>query len=70
MLEAILKKTNLKDVGIILFASIAIVAFWRGAWNLLDLYLFPNNFLMSQIVSIILGVIILGALSRWGGWNN
>ncbi|MBC8435291.1 hypothetical protein H8D91_02195 [archaeon] len=69
MLEAILKKTNLRDVLIILIASLAIVGFWRGVWGLLDYFLFPNNFLLSQIISIFLGIFILLWLSRNGGWK-
>ena len=65
MLEKILKRANLFDVLIIFIASIAIVAFWRGAWNLFDRFLFPENFVMSQIISIVLGVFILLILSRY-----
>lgn len=37
----------------------AIVAFWRGTWGLMDIYLFPDNRLLSFLVSILLGVVIL-----------
>ena len=46
----------------IIFAMIvgfAIVAFWRGVWGLLDIYLFPTNVALSMWVSIVIGVIIL-----------
>ena len=69
MLEVILKKANLKDVLIVLLGSLAIVGFWIGAWNLLDKYLFPTNFLLSQGVSIVLGILILILLSKRGGWK-
>jgi len=64
MLEEILKKATLIDVLIIFIASIGIIAIWRGTWNLLDKYLFPEQFLLSQIVSILLGVLILVIISR------
>jgi hypothetical protein len=64
MLESFIKKTNLNDIGIILIASFAIVAFWRGTWNLMDKFLFPNNFVLSQFISIGIGLLILGILSK------
>ena len=39
--------------------AFAIVAFWRGTWGLMDLYLFPNNAVLSFIISIGIGVAIL-----------
>jgi len=65
MLEKLLKGVNLGDVGIVLIAAIAIIGVWRGVWNLMDKYLFPGNFLMSQIVSIAVGILILVILSKW-----
>ena len=63
MLERILKKATLIDVPIVLISALAIVAIWRGAWNLLDIYLLPNNFVYSQIASIMFGILILLILS-------
>lgn len=37
----------------------AIVLFWRGTWGLLDLYLFPDNMLLSYLISAAAGIIIL-----------
>jgi len=56
------KKVNLKrghKVSLALLIGFAVVAFWRGTWGLLDMYLFPNNFQLSLWVSVLLGVIIL-----------
>ena len=63
MLERIIRESKLTDVPIVLIAAIAIISIWRGLWNLMDLYLVPNNFLHSQIASITLGVLILITLS-------
>ncbi len=60
-----LKKATLWDVLIILIGSVAIVGFWRGVWNLFDKFLYPNSFLVSNIISIAAGVLILGVLSRY-----
>jgi len=59
MLENIINKTNFKDIFLIILLSFAIVCFWRGTWNLLDKFLFPDNFLLSQLISIILGILVL-----------
>lgn len=65
MLERLLKKADFFDVLIVLVASLAIVGFWRGMWNLMDKFLFPGNFILSQVVSIVVGIIILFFLSRY-----
>jgi len=64
MLEEVLKRSNWKDVLIVIIAAIAIIGIWRGTWNLLDRYLLPNNFNISQTISILVGIIILFILSR------
>lgn len=53
------KKRYLKEVFYTLAIAFAIVLFWRGAWGLLDLYLFPKNHVLSYILSIIFGILIL-----------
>ena len=64
MLERILKKRSLYgDVKIILLA-LSIIAFWRGTWNLMDKYIFPGNFLLSQLITIIGGIILLIIISK------
>ena len=64
MLEEFFSKTKDKDVVLIIISSIAIVAFWRGVWNLFDYYLLPGYFLYSQIISIVFGIAILFLLSK------
>lgn len=64
MLEDILKKSSWLDVLIIVAAAIAIIGIWRGTWNLLDEYFLVNNFIWSQIITIIAGIVILVILSR------
>jgi hypothetical protein len=39
--------------------AFAIVAFWRGTWGLLDVYLFPENYALSSLISVATGIIIL-----------
>jgi len=42
----------------LLIAS-GVVLFWRGAWGLMDLYIHPNNPLLSYLISLGLGLGIL-----------
>ena len=44
-----------------LVIAIAIILFWRGIWNLADEYLVPEDFIFSNLLSIILALAILGA---------
>ncbi len=39
--------------------SIAIIMIWRWVWNFLDEYFLPNYFILSNILSIVVGIIIL-----------
>jgi len=41
--------------------GISVIAFWRGVWGLMDLYLFPNNPTLSFSASFLIGFIILYA---------
>ncbi|NUJ97982.1 hypothetical protein HGA92_04320 [Candidatus Gracilibacteria bacterium] len=43
----------------ILLASIAVIMVWRGVWNFLDYYIFPESFFVSNFISIILGGLII-----------
>ena len=36
-----------------------VVMAWRGIWHLADIYLFPNNDVLSSIVSVAIGIILL-----------
>lgn len=42
-----------------LFRAAALILLWRGSWHLLDLYLFPNDPVLSNWSSLGLGVIAL-----------
>jgi hypothetical protein len=70
MLENLLRRASFFDVLIVLVGSFAIVGFWRGTWNLMDFYVFPENIILSQIVTITFGVLILILLSLYKGWKN
>lgn len=43
----------------VILIAVAVVLFWRGAWGLMDLYVFPDHELISYIVSLAAGLVIL-----------
>jgi protein-S-isoprenylcysteine O-methyltransferase Ste14 len=36
-----------------------VILVWRGIWGILDLYLFPNNPLLSYLICIVIGFIFI-----------
>lgn len=45
-----------------LFAIIigfSVVSFWRGAWGILDVFVFPENYALSSVVSLVFGITLL-----------
>jgi hypothetical protein len=44
--------------GIILILC-AVILVWRGVWNLLDTYFFPDYPLLSNVLGILVGLILL-----------
>lgn len=43
----------------------AVVFFWRGVWGIADVYLFPENYLLSSWISALVGFIILVVMGRF-----
>ena len=43
----------------VIVVVIAIIAFWRGIWGLLDVLLFPNSPMLSYLSSIVIGALVL-----------
>lgn len=60
------RKTWLDKHGNIqtMLIGLTIVMFWRGAWGLMDLYLFPDNQELSFITSLIIGLLLLFILNH------
>lgn len=52
-------RRDLKSILHAILIGFAIVAFWRGSWGLMDIYLFPNNYLLSSVSAVIFGILIL-----------
>lgn len=43
----------------ILIVAIAVVMFWRGIWQILDIYLFPGNQFISSAACILIAFLVL-----------
>jgi len=61
------KRKNKKRFHYITF-SLATVLFWRGIWHILDKIPIINGYLISDIISVFVGVILLWWVSR--GFKN
>jgi len=53
------KNDRLKKLVVALVVGLAIVSFWRGAWQLMDLYVFPGDYVLSNVVSLVVGFVVL-----------
>lgn len=53
-------KKNLRAVAF----ALAIVLFWRGTWGLADLYLFPENEVLSLGSSALIGLLLIFLLNH------
>lgn len=42
-----------------LVVVVAVVMVWRGVWNLLDMYVFPEQPILSNVVCIVVGLVLL-----------
>lgn len=51
----------------IFIVCVSIIMIWRWVWDLLDIYLFPNNHLLSCIICIIIwiGILLLDDGKLW-----
>ncbi len=65
MLHRIKKLKPFKQALFTLLIGFSVVAFWRGAWGIMDTYLFPNNYELSSWISIFIGLIILYFTHYW-----
>ena len=59
MFHRIKKLPPFKQVIFTLVIGFSVVAFWRGAWGIMDIYLLPNNYEASSWISILIGLFVL-----------
>ena len=65
MLHRIKKLESFEQLLFTLFISFAVIGVWRGFKGLMNLYLFPNNPVLSYSASIIIGLTILYLTHYW-----
>jgi hypothetical protein len=65
MLHRIKKMKTFKKALFTLLIGLSVVAFWRGAWGIMDIYLLPDNYELSYWVSIVMGLTILFITHYW-----
>lgn len=54
------RHVNLRTV----LVALMVVMFWRGAWGLMDLYLFPDNQELSLVASLVIGLLLLFVINH------
>lgn len=59
MLKTLMNSKSRKKVLYAVLIAFAVVAFWRGAWGLMDVYLLPNDYALSSWISVLIGLVIL-----------
>jgi hypothetical protein len=59
MLKKFMKKSLTGKFVYDFMTGTAIIVFWKGVWGLLDLYLFPDQPLLSYVICIIIGLAIV-----------
>lgn len=67
MFRRIKKLKPFKQALFTLMIGFAVVSFWRGAWGLMDIYIYiyPNNYELSSWISIVIGLFILAITHYW-----
>ena len=59
MIKDIRKFLNRRKNLAIIIDLLGAIAIWRGVWGIFDSFVFPNNKLLSYLISIILGIILV-----------
>lgn len=59
MIKRLQKLSSKKQLYFAVIIALSVIAFWRGVWGLMDLYIFPQNYLLSLIIPMVLGLMIL-----------
>lgn len=52
------KKTLIYNIRVFLLL-LAVVVIWRWIWNIFDRYFFPDYFIISNILSIVIWLVII-----------
>jgi len=52
------KKTLIYNIRVFLLL-LAVVVIWRWIWNIFDRYFFPDYFMLSNLLSIVIWLVII-----------
>ena len=58
-MEAFKKLKSHHQIIFALTIGFAVISFWRGIWELSEIYIFPGNLVLSLWASLIVGALIL-----------
>lgn len=53
-----LRKNKSSNLNIFIICT-AVIMVWRWVWNIIDMYVFPNNYLFSCIFCVVVWIAIL-----------
>ena len=67
MLEEIFRRTGYLDAVLIIISSFAIISFWRGVWGLMDMYMYPQDKLLSFSISVLIGLVVVFLIAAYRG---
>lgn len=56
-----MKKTKVKEISNIriLIVCICVIMIWKAVWDLCDMFIFPNNIILSDIVCLVVWIVVL-----------
>ena len=57
--ESDVQRVSSRSVWIYVLVLLASLFIWRGAWNIIDLYLLPKDALLSNTISLCVGIVLL-----------
>lgn len=59
MIRKISKFKRKHKIVFAIIIGLSVVSFWRGAWGIMDVYIFPNNYGISSLVCFLIGIGLL-----------
>ena len=59
--QKFMKLSHLHQLGFLFIVFSGSVMIWRGIYNLMNVFWFPNNFLVSNISGVVIGLFIVAS---------
>lgn len=56
-----MKKAKVKEISNIriLIVCICVIMIWKAVWDFCDMFIFPNNIILSDIVCLVVWIVVL-----------